>query len=122
MSSEIVEQWSKAARGALATVKSWSELSVNTFERITAQQLELAQANVDLAVRAGRLLNESKSYQDLASGQAALANEYGQRLAKIVRSSNELASELRDEYASWTEGQIRTAVAPFEKVAEMKVA
>ncbi len=85
MTPEIVKQWSTAAEGTLAAVKSWSELSVRALERISAQQIELAQINLDTTVRASQLLSESKNYKDLAAGQAALAQEYNERVATTLK-------------------------------------
>ena len=79
------------------------------------QQLELAQASIDLSVKGAQLASESRNYREFVAGQAALASEYGDRVLKTVRKGNEAATELRDEYSAFVEGKVREAVAPIVK-------
>ena len=115
MSAEIFEQWSKAARTGLDTIKELGELNTRLFERASQQQLELTQASIDASVKGAQLASESRSYKEFVSGQAALATEYGERVLKTVRKGTEAATELRDEYSAWFEGKVREAVAPLVK-------
>jgi phasin family protein len=87
------------------------------FERVSEQQLELVHASVDAGVKSARLVGETRSYQEFAAAQAALANEYGERVLQIVRKSNQVVGGLRDEYVSWMEGQVRQTVGPLAKPA-----
>ena len=115
MSTEIFEQWSKFASTGLETIKELGELNTRLFERATQQQLELAQASIDLSVKGAQLASESRNYREFVAGQAALASEYGDRVLKTVRKGNEAATELRDEYSAFVEGKVREAVAPIVK-------
>ena len=117
MPPEIFDQWTKFARTTLETIKELGELNSRYFERVSQQQLELATASVDATVKSAQLAGESRSYKDFVSAQAALANEYGERVLKIARKGNEVADEAREEYGTWIEGKIREAVAPLVKAA-----
>jgi hypothetical protein len=115
MSPEIFEQWSKLARTGLEAIKEVGELNARLFERAAQQQLELVQVSIDAGVKGVQLASESRSYKEYVSGQAALASEYGERVLKAVRKSNETAAELRDEYGTWIEGKVRELVTPLVK-------
>jgi phasin family protein len=115
MPPEIFDQWTKFARSTLETLKQLGELNSRYFERVSQQQLELATASVDATVKGAQLASESRSYKDFVGAQAALANEYGERVLRIARKSNELAAEAREEYGTWIEGKVREAVAPLVK-------
>jgi Phasin protein len=115
MSPEIFEQWSKLTRTGLDAIKELGELNTRLFERASQQQLELAQVSIDAGVKGIQLAGESRSYREFVGGQTALATEYGERVLKTVRKSNEAAAELRDEYSAWIEGKVRELVTPLVK-------
>ncbi len=109
MPPEIFDQWTKFTRTALDAVKELADLNTKLFERTSEQQFELANASLDAGVKGVQLVTEPRSYKDFISGQTALATEYSDRVLKIVRRGNEVAAELRDEYAAWIEGKVREA-------------
>src|SRR6266498_1261119 len=117
MSPEIFDQWTKFTRTALDALKELGELNSRFLERASQQQLEFATASVEASVKGAQLVSESRSYKDFVTGQAAVANEYGEKVLKIVRKGNEVAAELREEYSAWIEGKVREAVIPLVKVA-----
>jgi phasin family protein len=117
MPPEFFDQWTKLTRSALDAVKELAELNAKLFERTSEQQFELATASLDAGVKGAQLVSEPRSYKDLLNGQTALANEYGDRVLKIVRRSNEVAGELRDEYAAWIEGKVREVARTSGPVA-----
>jgi hypothetical protein len=117
MPPEIFDQWTKFTRTALDAVKELAELNTKLLERTSEQQFELATASFDAGVKGAQLVSEPRSYKDFISGQTALANEYGDRVLKIVRRGNEVAAELRDEYAVWIEGKVREAVSPLTRTS-----
>jgi phasin family protein len=112
---EIIDQWTRFTRTALDAAKELGELNTRLLERISQQQIELAQASVDVGVKGVQLVSEPRPYKDLVAGQTALAGEYSERVLKIARKGNELAADLRDEYAAWIEGKVREATAPLMK-------
>ena len=107
MPPEILDQWTKLTRTALDALKELTELNTKAFERASEQQFELAHASLEASAKTAQLVSEPRSYKDYVSGQTALASEYGDRVLKIVRRSNEIAAELRDEYAAWIDGKFR---------------
>jgi len=117
MPPEIIDQWTKFTRTALDAVKELTELNTKLLERTSEQQFELANASLDAGVKGAQLVSEPRSYKDFVSGQTALVTEYGDRVLKIVRRSNEVAAELRDEYAAWLEGKVREAARTSGPVA-----
>jgi hypothetical protein len=117
MPPEIFDQWTKFTRTALDAVKELAELNTKLLERTSEQQFELATASLDAGVKGVQLVSEPRSYKDFISGQTALATEYGDRVLKIVRRGNEVAAELRDEYAGWIEGKVREAARASGPVA-----
>lgn len=117
MPAEIFDQWTKLTRSTLDAVKELAELNTRLFERTSEQQFELAQASLDAGVKGAQLVSEPRSYKDFVNGQTALVSEYGDRVQKIVRRGNEVAAELRDEYASWIEGKLREAVSPLTRAS-----
>jgi hypothetical protein len=117
MSPEIIDQWTKFTRTAFDAVKELTELNTKLLERTSEQQFELANASFDAGVKGVQLVSEPRSYKDFVSGQTALITEYGDRVLKIVRRGNEVAAELRDEYATWLEGKVREAARTSGPVA-----
>jgi phasin family protein len=115
MPTEFIDQWTKFTRAAFDAAKELGELNTKLVEGISQQQFELAQASVDLGVKGVQLVSEPRHYKDLIAGQTALAGEYSDRVLKIARKGNEVAAELRDEYAAWIEGKVREATAPLMK-------
>lgn len=122
MPPEFIDQWTKFTRSALETTRELAELNTKAVERIAQQQFEVAQAAVDFGAKGAQLVSEPRPYKDYVAGQTALAGEYGDRVLKIARKSQELAAELRDEYATWIEGKVREATAPLVKAAGKKAA
>jgi hypothetical protein len=112
MPPEIFDQWTKFTRTALDAVKELTELNTKLLERTSEQQFELVNASVDAGVKGVQLVSEPRSYKDFVNGQTSLITEYGDRVLKIVRRGNEVAAELRDEYATWLEGKVREAARP----------
>jgi hypothetical protein len=117
MPPEIIDQWTKLTRSALDAVKELADLNTKLLERTSEQQFELAHASLDAGLKGVQLVSEPRSYKDFISGQTALVTEYGDRVLKIVRRSNEVAAELRDEYAAWIEGKVREAARTSGPVA-----
>jgi phasin family protein len=117
MPSEFFDQWTKFTRSALDAVKELAELNTKLFERTSEQQFELASASLDAGVKGAQMVSEPRSYKDLLNAQTALASEYGDRVLKIVHRSNEVAAELRDEYAAWIEGKVREVARTSGPVA-----
>jgi phasin family protein len=125
MPPEILDQWTKLTRSALDAFKELAELNTKAFERTSEQQFELAHASLEAGAKSAQLMSEPRSYKDYVSGQTALASEYGDRVLKIVRRSNEIAAELRDEYAAWIDGKVREVArtsGPVVSPAGKKVA
>jgi hypothetical protein len=117
MPPEIFDQWTRFTRTALDAVKELTELNTKLLERTSEQQFELANACLDAGVKGVQLVSEPRNYKDFVSGQTALITEYGDRVLKIVRRGNEVAAELRDEYAGWLEGKVREAARTSGPVA-----
>jgi hypothetical protein len=117
MLPEIIDQWSKFARTTLDTFKELGDLNTRFIERASQQQLELANVSIDATIKSAHLASEARSYKDFVTGQAALANEYGDRVLKVARKGNDAAAELREEYSAWLEGKVREAVAPLVRTA-----
>jgi phasin family protein len=115
MPPEFIDQWTKFTRTALDAAKELAGLNTKLVERISQQQFELAQASVELGVKGVQLVSEPRPYKDFVAGQTALAGEYSERVLKIARKGNEVAAELRDEYAAWIEGKVHEATAPLMK-------
>ena len=117
MPPEFLDQWTKLTRSALDAVKELAELNTKAFERTSEQQFELAHASLEASAKSAQLISEPRNYKDYVSGQTALVSEYGDRVLKIVRRSNEIAAELRDEYAAWIDGKVREAARSSGPVA-----
>ncbi len=117
MPPEIIDQWTKLTRSTLDAVKELAELNTKLLERTSEQQFELASASLDAGLKGVQLVSEPRSYKDFISGQTALVTEYGDRVLKIVRRSNEVAAELREEYAAWIDGKVREAARTSGPVA-----
>jgi phasin family protein len=117
MPPEIIDQWTKLTRSTLDAVKELAELNTKLLERTSEQQFELANASLDAGLKGVQLVSEPRSYKDFISGQTALVTEYGDRVLKSVRRSNEVAAELREEYAAWIDGKVREAARTTGPVA-----
>jgi len=94
--NEMIEMMNKMSQNAYETSRRLVEINQSAMEKLMAQQMELMDAWMDSGVKNLELMSTAKGYQDVASGQAELAREYGQKVMAGYKSGAEVMTEVRD--------------------------
>ncbi|HEX5386341.1 MAG TPA: phasin family protein [Gemmatimonadales bacterium] len=115
MQNELIDQWTKFANAALDAVRQLSDINSRAFKGLAEQQLEAFEVSVQTVTRGLQIAAAPKSYSEVSANQAALANEYGQKLVGIARKSNELLTDAQHEYTGWVEKGVQNAQAAAEQ-------
>ncbi|MFN2348865.1 MAG: phasin family protein [Thioalkalivibrio sp.] len=93
---EMFEIMSKMSQNTYETSRRLAEINQSAMEKLMAQQMELMDAWMDTGVKNMELMSKAKGYQDVASGQAELVREYGQKVMAGCKSGAEVMTEVRD--------------------------
>lgn len=115
MSTETIEQWGKFSQSALDSLKALTAINAKLAERLSEQQFELAGLALETSLRGANLAAAAPAYKEYASGQTALAGEYGEKVLAIVRKTSGVLTEARDQYSAWTEGQLKDITTPIAR-------
>ncbi|HSP00979.1 MAG TPA: phasin family protein [Thioalkalivibrio sp.] len=93
---EMFEMMNKMSQNTYETSRRLAGINQSAMEKLMAQQMELMDAWMDSGVKNLELMSAAKGYQDVASGQAELAREYGQKVMAGYKSGAEVMTEVRD--------------------------
>ena len=122
MQKDLFEQWNKFGKSTYDSFKELADINTSVFEKLSEQQLEALNVYMETGAKQVSLFSESKGYQDLLSGEAALANEANEKLLSVARNVAGILNDSKNEFTSWVEKGIETAVAPVTKPAPTKKA
>jgi hypothetical protein len=117
MSTETIEQWGKFSQVALDSLKELTSINARVAERLSEQQFELAGLALETGLKGANLAVTAPAYKEYASGQSALAGEYGEKALGIVRKTTHALTEARDQYSAWTEGRLKEIATPINRAA-----
>ncbi len=113
MQQEMIDQWAALSRSALESMKELGAINAKLVEKMTAQQEAILSTCLEASAKEVNLISVSKDPKDLLAHQAALASEYGAKFVEIVRGTNDLLSECKNELSAWAERGMEKTVAPF---------
>ena len=113
MQREMIDQWAALSRSALESMKELGAINAKLVEKMTAQQAAILSACLEASAKEVNIISVAKDPKDLLAQQAALASEYGAKFVEIVRGTNDLLSECKNELSAWAERGMEKTVAPF---------
>jgi phasin family protein len=99
----------KMGESAFETSRRLAEINQAALEKLMAQQMELVDAWVEAGVKNLELMAKAKGYQEVVSGQAELAREYGQKVLAGCKSGSEVLSEARDSATKLVDDAVKSA-------------
>ncbi len=113
MQREMIDQWAALSRSALESMKELGAINARLVGKMTAQQEAILSSCLEASAKEVNLISGVKDPKDLLAQQAALASEYGAKFVEIVRGTNDLLSECKNELSAWAERGMEKTVAPF---------
>lgn len=102
----------------LDTSRQILEINVRTLERLLEQQAELMSQLLNTSTRNVDLAAKAIGYQDLLSGQAQIAQEYGQHMLTGYRRAAEVVSDASKQVAQAVEQAARSTTEEVKQTAE----
>lgn len=112
---EMFELMNQMGESALETSRRLAEINQATMEKLMGQQMELMDAWMEAGVKNLELMGKAKGYQEVVSGQADVAREYGQKVLAGCKNGSELLSEARDSSTKVVDEAVRTAGETVKK-------
>jgi len=113
MQKELIEQWATLGKSALDSMKELGVINAKIVEKMTAQQQAILNTCLEASAKELELVSTSKDPKDLLARQAALSSEYNSKFVDIVRTTNDLLSECKNELTKWAEKGMEKTVASF---------
>jgi phasin family protein len=120
MQKEFIDQWATLGKSALDSMKELGVINAKIVEKMTAQQQCILSTCLEASAKELELASSSTDPKELLSKQAALSSEYNAKFVEIVRTTNELLSECKNELAKWAEQGMEKTVASFSKPTKGK--
>ena len=106
---EMFEVMNKMGENAFETSRRLAEINQAALEKLMSQQMELVDAFVETGVKNLELMAKAKGYQEVVSGQAELAREYGQKVMTSCKSGSEVLSEARESTTKLVDEAVKSA-------------
>ncbi|MCG5535798.1 phasin family protein [Ectothiorhodospira mobilis] len=107
--NELFEPVQKANQSLLDTLRRVGEINQKAMDRFMNQQMDLTTSMVDVSMKQFELMTKAKGYQELMSGQADLARDYGQKLLSSYKGSQDIFNELRESMTQLMDDSVKTA-------------
>lgn len=122
MQGEYIEHWQAFGKDAFESVKELETIGAKTFERLTAQNLELVNAYVEAGVKQMSLLTETRDYKDLVSNQVELTSHLTAKVVDNAKRTADILNDLRAELTGWYETKLNNAAKAVVKKTPAKKA
>jgi phasin family protein len=106
---EMFELMNRMSQSAYDTSRRLAEINQAALEKLMNQQMELVDAWVDAGVKNLELMGKARGYQEVVSGQAELAREYGQKVLAGCKSGSEVLSEARESATKLVDEAVKHA-------------
>lgn len=113
MQKELIDQWAFLGRNAIDSMKELGQINAQITQKLAEQQQQILNTCLEASTKEMRLVTETKDPKDLLVNQASLATEYSNKLAEIVRDTNEVLVECKDELTAWAEKGSEAALSTF---------
>lgn len=117
---ELLDQWSKLTRTAFDSLMELGGINTKLMDKLSEQQQEIMSAGLEASAREAKLVSTSKDFQELLTGQTALAEEYNQKFLRTVRKTIDVLNECREELATWVEKGVAPATSEAQTSAKRR--
>lgn len=107
--NELFEPVHKANQSLFETLRRMGDINQKAMDRFMTQQMDLTTSMVDVSMKQLELMTKAKGYQELMSGQADLARDYGQKLLSSYKGSQDIFNELRESMTQLMDDSVKTA-------------
>lgn len=118
MQNQMFDAYNEMAQGSFEALRKLGEINMRASERLFQQQLDLTSTMMEANAKGMELMNKAKGYQELVSGQAKLAQDYGQEWLKSYRAAIEVLTEARDSAADVMDQQMQVASKNVQAAGE----
>ncbi|MGR8920632.1 MAG: phasin family protein [Gammaproteobacteria bacterium] len=115
MDNKLMENWQEYNKLALAAAKELETINTEVFEKLSGQQMELANTAFEAGTRYMSTLSEAKAYPEFVAEQTKVISEINEKLIEAARTSADIMTEARESYQAWMEKGIKafTETADF---------
>jgi len=115
MQKDFIEQWATLGKSALDSMKELGIINAKIVEKMTAQQQAILNTCLEASAKELELASSATDPKDLMAKQTALSTEYNAKFVEIVRATNDLLSECKNELSKWAEEGMEKTIASFTK-------
>ncbi|MGH9894871.1 MAG: phasin family protein [bacterium] len=119
MQTELLDQWATVSHKALESMKELGQINERVLARMTEQQQQILSACLEATSLELQMMGGARDPKDLLAKQAELVSQYSSKFVDIVRSTNDLLADCRNELSAWVEKGVAAANPP-PKVAKTK--
>ena len=114
MNKGIFDNWQGFAQAAMETSQELESINTGVFEKITAAQMDFANAMIESGTRFAGTMGEMKDIPAVISEQTRLFNEINEKMLETARNTADILNESRESYKSWVERGIKSATDNYE--------
>jgi phasin family protein len=118
MQNQMFDAYNEMAQGSFEALRKLGEINMRAGERLFQQQLDLTSTMMETNAKGMEVMTKAKGYQELVSGQAKLAQDYGQEWLKSYRAAIEVLTEARDSAADVVDQQMQVASKNVQAAGE----
>ncbi len=118
MQNQIFDDYNEMAQGAFEAMRKLGEINMRASERLFQQQMDLTNTMLSTSAKGMEGVTKAKGYQELATTQAKLAQDYGQEYLKSYRDAVEVLTEARDAAAEVVDQQMQVASKNMQATGE----
>jgi phasin family protein len=118
MQNQMFDAYNEMVQSSFEALRKLGEINMRAGERLFQQQLDLTNSVLEVNAKGMEAVNKAKGYQELVSGQAKLAQDYGQEVLKGYRAAIEVLTEARDSAAEVMDQQMQKASKNVQAAGE----
>lgn len=120
--AEAFEAINEFGQTSFEAAKKLGEINLKASEKLLQQQIALTNSLIEAGTRNVELLGKAKGYQEVLSGQATLAQEYGKQVLESYRTVSDILTETRESYSTLFEDSVKFASENLKKTSGKKAA
>ncbi len=115
MQNTLADQWAELSRSALDSMKELGQINAKMLGKLSEQQQSILSTCLEASSKEMDLLSSGKDSKDLLKAQSKLAAEYNKKLVAIVRDTNKVLTDCKNELKTWIEKTTEEAVSKMQK-------
>ena len=109
MQKDMMETMQKMTQAALDNLKQLSDTNMRVGEKLMQEQVDLATSVFDMTNKTVETMTEAKSYKDLASEQAKMAQELSKTVMESAHTNSEILTDAGKVYTKMFETGMKEA-------------